>query len=169
MPGPVKTEPKETLAEKARRASYAESQNPHRHPLPQPLQAQSMYPHHPLLSNTPLQSSSSWQSEFSPVSTGNSLNGMLSGSLPPPRFPPEYPSMPGQTGLQSGALPQMYSGTPMRMTGSDQTVGSSSMGRGWSGGVFDYGLKKRACDQCNHSKVRCDCAEPCGESRVWSS
>ncbi|GMK56110.1 hypothetical protein CspeluHIS016_0211660 [Cutaneotrichosporon spelunceum] len=26
---------------------------------------------------------------------------------------------------------------------------------------LDLAIKKRACDQCNHSKVRCDCADPC--------
>jgi hypothetical protein len=58
----------------------------------------------------------------------------------------------------------------MRLTGSEQGMASSTMGRNtsmgaWPGLGFDFGFKKRACDQCNHSKVRCDFNDPCGESR----
>ena len=43
---------------------------------------------------------------------------------------------------------------------------------GVSQAAWDLGLKKRACDQCNHSKVRCDFGDPCGEcstSRLTSA
>jgi len=56
---------------------------------------------------------------------------------------------------------------PMRMSESDQ--GGAAMGRNSSSGSlnslgYEFGFKKRACDQCNHSKVRCDFSEPCRKS-----
>lgn len=42
---------------------------------------------------------------------------------------------------------------------------SSSMPNGSSMMGYELSVKKRACDQCNHSKVRCDFADPCGEYR----
>ncbi|ORX39256.1 hypothetical protein BD324DRAFT_321282 [Kockovaella imperatae] len=122
------------------------------------LQAQRMYPHHPLLANPdlqttgPLQNTTQW-------SNFTSLDGL--NSAPLTTAVPLTNVSPIQ-GIDTSA----YTGQmkfPMQFSTSDHGIGSSSMGRNSSSSSsisYDY-VKKRACDQCSHSKVRCDFAEPC--------
>lgn len=128
--------------ERARRASFDQAQPPQ-------LQAQRMYPNHPLLAGTP--PPMSWNAPGvnglvrSPVNTFN--NAMLG------------------TPTSAGFHPGLSS--PVRWPGADLGASSSAMLRnesGYASSSYDYGMKKRACDQCNHSKVRCDFAHPCSES-----
>lgn len=139
-------------------------------PQPPPqLQAQRMYPHHPLLAGTPqppqLQQQQSW--------LGGQGLGTITASSPPSLFNPFNPGP--STAGPATALPynpmlasqSPYAGVPMRISGSDQSTGSGgslSMGRSGSSSYgYEFGWKKRACDQCNQSKVRCDSQEPCRE------
>jgi hypothetical protein len=66
-----------------------------------------------------------------------------------------------------------YGGTDMLGTGSDLSEGFDMAGATGSMSTasmtmagYEPSYKKRACDQCNHSKVRCDFGEPCGMSYV---
>lgn len=130
-------------AERARRASFD-------YPHPPQLQAQRMYPNHPLLAETP--SPMAWNtpgpdgSVRSPLNTFN--NTMLGTPVNPAGFHP---------GIAS----------PVRWAGADLGTGSSAMARNessyTSSSYNEFGIKKRACDQCNHSKVRCDFSHPCSE------
>ena len=130
-------------AERARRASFD-------YPHPPQLQAQRMYPNHPLLAGTP--SPLAWTTPGpdglirSPVNTFN--NGMLGTPVNSAGFHP---------GLAS----------PVQWSGVDPVAGSSAMTRNessyTSSSYNEFGIKKRACDQCNHSKVRCDFGHPCSE------
>lgn len=126
--------------EAARRASF--SQAPH-------LQAQALFPHHPLLAGTP-----------SPLFVNTAgVNGVM-GS-PVNSYHPSVLGGPAAT--VNGFHHSMAS--PMTWSNSDMGASSSSMTRNESSlSSYDYGLKKKACDQCNHSKQRCDFAHPCGES-----
>ncbi|WWC58596.1 uncharacterized protein I303_101139 [Kwoniella dejecticola CBS 10117] len=144
------------------------------------LQAQRMYPHHPLLngqnpadpyqtqiqtwSNNPSQayattatmtnnlSSSPYAQTFANPVTGTGNPNAILGN-------PGYPSV---NNTMSGEEPP-FTAAPMRITGSEQ--GYSSIGQvplsNPNGILYEWGFKKRACDQCNHSKVRCDFADPC--------
>lgn len=112
-----------------------------------------MYPNHPLLVGNPL--SANWDM--------TNFNDMSRSPIPQTYPNPAYA---GMANPYAGPSYQSAIPIPMRPTGSDQGLGSSAMGRnssGLSGMSFDLGYKKRACDQCNHSKVRCDFADPCGE------
>jgi len=131
-------------------SQQATQQYQQQQPQAQPqLQAQSMYPNHPLLVDTP--PAAQWAPSpnnmiGSPIDTY--VNPLLSG-----------------TGSSTGFHPGVA--TPMRWSSSDMGASSSSMNRygsGGSSGSYDYGPKKRACDQCNYSKVRCDSGQPCSES-----
>lgn len=133
----------------ARRSSVDHSQ-------PQ-LEAQSMYPRHPLLNVVPRQG---WfgNDNVNPtdIPLSNVSHAVKSTSLP---------SVIGNT-VHANEFAQQYTSSSMRVMGSDQGYGSSSMGRDSSLGSLsnpgnDFGSKKRACDQCNHSKVRCDFSDPC--------
>lgn len=128
--------------ESARRASFGQ------HP-PQ-LQAQAMYPNHPLLAGTP--PPMPWATAGVNGMTGSPINHFqhpMLGSTPNPA-----------TGFHMGMAPSMT------WSATDMGVSSSSMGRNDSGlsSQYEYGVKKRACDQCNHSKVKCDCGHPCSKS-----
>ncbi|WVF70578.1 hypothetical protein IAT40_005370 [Kwoniella sp. CBS 6097] len=143
-------------AGQAREKPRAQSFN---QPQPQ-LQAQRMYPHHPLLaasgpinpsiqaqtwSNNPSQAyaSTAGMSNFvNPVAGTGNPQAILGNPLNPPTFDPPFTAQ------------------PMRITESDQGY-SSSINIPPTGITYEWGFKKRACDQCNHSKVRCDFAEPC--------
>jgi hypothetical protein len=118
------------------------------------LQAQRMYPNHPLLNSaSPHVSSNQW------FPTSASMNNVY-GS-PVDTFVNPILSAPPTGGFHIGR-----SGS-MRVSPSDVGPSSSSMGRGESGssvGSYDYPHKKKACDQCNHSKVKCDVTQPCRES-----
>jgi type II secretory pathway pseudopilin PulG len=118
------------------------------------LQAQRMYPNHPLLNSTspnvPLQQ---WVPTSAPMTD-------MYGS------PIDTYSNPILSAPPAGGFDIGRSGS-MRMSSSDMGASSSSMGRMESGssvGSYDYGYKKKACDQCNHSKVKCDFTYPCGKS-----
>ena len=129
------------------------------------LPAHQLYPHHPLLANSPRAAISGlggmgvgaggWQlggaqpgvNGYTGTSDYNAYGTAMMGNANP------YNGMP-------------LTATPMRMSGSEQGMTSGAMGRAGSGNYLgmsiDYGTKKRACDQCNHSKVRCDFNDPCG-------
>ncbi|ORY33028.1 hypothetical protein BCR39DRAFT_520803 [Naematelia encephala] len=134
------------------------------------LQAQSMYPHHPLLTNTPATLTTPWTSSFPPAGVEGQppTNVLPSYSMPTTVLPAPSGHSPATGQLPYNPLYAVgdgynpgFSATPMRLTGSDQSLGSSGMGRGYSGTGYEFGYKKRACDQCNHSKVKCTCEEPC--------
>ena len=123
------------------------------------LQAQSMYPHHPLLANPDLQTAPP-HPQTSPQWDGYNMNqsvpGPLTSSVPLLGTVPNMPVM-------DQSMQNQFK-FPMRFSESDQGAGSSFMGRVQNGSSPNYEyVKKRACDQCSHSKVRCDFAEPCRE------
>ncbi|WVQ85554.1 hypothetical protein IAT38_007720 [Cryptococcus sp. DSM 104549] len=171
------------------------------------LQAQRMYPHHPLLVNAapshqhhpthpthahpsqhPQQAhhaqhpqhAQSWNANPSQAfaATAGMVNHL---SMSPPFQPVIIDPLTGtamgsstSTGGQFPAPPVFdppFTAQPMRMSGSDQGFG----GPGGPGGqpgygdaqgqglqvMYEWGFKKRACDQCNSSKVKCDSGEPC--------
>ncbi|WVQ97346.1 hypothetical protein IAU59_004457 [Kwoniella sp. CBS 9459] len=138
--------------EKPRAQSFSQAQ-------PQ-LQAQRMYPHHPLLassnftdpsvqaqtwSNNPAQAyaSTAGMSNFvNPAAGTGNPQAILGNPLNPPTFDPPFTAQ------------------PMRITESDQGY-TSAINVPPTGITYEWGFKKRACDQCNHSKVRCDFADPC--------
>ncbi|WVN90308.1 uncharacterized protein L203_105544 [Cryptococcus depauperatus CBS 7841] len=132
------------------------------------LQAQKMYPHHPLFAPRAPQSQ---------VQTLNSWNLNPSGSFVataemalPPMYGTNLPrpainsttnlvgvnsTFPTQTMLDTPLVAQ-----PMRLSGSDQ-LGYKSGSQLSAHIPYDWGAKKRACDQCNLAKVKCESAEPC--------
>lgn len=124
---------------------------PQAHPPPGPhlpehtaFQAQRMYPNHPLLQQNTANSQPWAQSfslghanQFATDPMGN-LNIMTSNFSAP-------------IGSEMSPVSQTF----------DPSLTNPAPPLG-----LDLAAKKRACDQCNHSKVRCDCAEPCGEFRV---
>lgn len=138
---------------------------PPQQPAQPPLQAQRMYPHHPLLAGTPPTMTvpmGSWPSSPPTNMMGMSMPNFSAQYVPSPNMMPQTIGPNGYVTFQPP-----FTAMPMRMSGSDQ--GNSMMGRagsmGTTGGLsnmgYEFGFKKRACDQCNHSKVRCDFAEPC--------
>jgi hypothetical protein len=147
-------------------------------PSQPPLQAQSMYPHHPLLAGTP----HGWTSNPPPPAIPRfSQTTGFDGIIPPsfsnpfevtqqPMNIPMYENPMYDVGPSTFTVP--IDAPSMQISGSDNSLSSSSMGRaasGTSGMGYEYGLKKRACDQCNQSKVRCDFVEPCRRSRLTLS
>ncbi|WOO78567.1 Cell wall integrity transcriptional regulator CAS5 [Vanrija pseudolonga] len=128
-------------------------------PDPTLFQAQRMYPNHPLLqtNNVPV-----WSSGHLDLGGSTGLNLADSYGLPL-----------DLGALSSQAFSQSYGSAPMRLSGSDQgIVPSAYASTGATGGLasrgFELSMKKRACDQCNHSKVRCDFAEPCARCSTRS-
>lgn len=95
------------------------------------LQAQRMYPNHPLLAGTP----QPVQQPGTPVSWDLNALGTMPYSF-------------------NGLKPEQQGMTSVAMGRHGSLSSLSSLG-------FEFGFKKRACDQCNHSKVRCDFQEPC--------
>jgi len=101
------------------------------------------------------------------------MGHVVSPSFASPYYPGYSPAMSGgmgQTLVPNGLAPSFqppFTAVPMHLSGSEQGyMGASPMGRHSSAGSlnsvgYEFGFKKRACDQCNHSKVRCDFAEPC--------
>ncbi len=130
-----------------RRSSFSQVQ-PH-------LQAQSMYPHHPLLGGAP---GLGW--------TSNGTAGI--NGVTPPHFsnPISSSALPGaiDNPMYANGFTPPFTAVPMRPSGSEH--GCSSMGRGQSLSSMgsEFGYKKRACDHCNQSKVRCDFSDPCRAS-----
>lgn len=123
------------------------------------LPAHQLYPNHPLLANSPRTATSNlgmnaWQ--YGGTQPG--VNGFTGTGADYSTFNANL------MGGHSYGMP--FTATPMRLTGSEQGM-TSGMGRVNSGNYLgmsiDYGTKKRACDQCNHSKVRCDFNDPCGK------
>lgn len=129
--------------ERARRASFDQVQPPQ-------LQAQRMYPNHPLLAGTP--PPMSWN--------GPGLNGIVRSPVDT-FMNPMLATPTASTSFQPGLT------SPVRWPGADLGASSSAMMHSESAcpsSSYDYSMKKRACDQCNHSKVRCDFAHPCSTS-----
>ncbi|KAL7421048.1 hypothetical protein Q5752_003932 [Cryptotrichosporon argae] len=120
------------------------------------LQAQRMYPNHPLLqqpqtawSTHPLSDYTAHmpvQSKFSLPLTNTALGSQEAAYAQAYNIP--------------GVLAPPFSSAPMRSGSSDQGAGPALASSMPSFG-FDLGPKKRACDLCNHSKVRCDFNTPC--------
>ncbi|WWC86212.1 uncharacterized protein L201_001085 [Kwoniella dendrophila CBS 6074] len=167
---------------KPRSASFNQTTQSLPHPQ---LQAQSMYPHHPLLTNpsnavfnpqvqnqtwstnpsqayattaamtSTLSSSPYGQAAFVNPATGTGNPNAILGM-------PAYTTNPNNVNTVPTFNPP-FTAAPMKITGSEQ--GYSSIGQvpvhNSNGILYEWGFKKRACDQCNHSKVRCDFADPC--------
>ena len=140
-------------------------------PQPPPLQAQSMYPHHPLLAGGPLGASvNPWPNSPPHMAYGGGDMHMSSLTQPymlAPGHPLPHQTV-GMNGLVNLRMPSDESMTGL--TGSEHDASATSpiarsqpMGSLNSLG-YEFGFKKRACDQCNHSKVRCDFGSPCRES-----
>lgn len=150
----------EAAAVRERSKSESLNQQPH-------LQALRMYPHHPLLASRPVQpsiASDSWNTNPSGSFAAAGMTAMTAISPPfdstPQRLGGNFQTFQGQPFLV-GQLPNdpPFTGQPMRLSGSDQGMKTAD---GHSASVlYEWGVKKRACDQCNHSKVRCDFADPC--------
>lgn len=147
----------EAAAVRERSKSESVNQQPH-------FQALRMYPHHPLLASRPVQpsiASNSWNSN-----PGGSFAAAGMMAMSPPFDPTiqrpggniqPYQVQPFLVGQLPNDLP--FTGQPMRLSGSDRGMKATDV---HSASVFyECGMKKRACDQCNHSKVRCDFANPC--------
>lgn len=129
------------------------SRPPLHHPAPPPamvmpgappehaaFQAQRMYPNHPLLQQNGA-SSQLWTQPAFTLGNGHQFGTDAMGNLV---MPVAFSSMgPEPVNPHASFDPQLAQSAP-------------HMG-------LDLAVKKRACDQCNHSKVRCDCADPCGE------
>lgn len=120
------------------------------HPEHTAFQAQRMYPNHPLLQqnggNTQLWAQQAFALQFGTDPMGN-VNVM--------------PGVPGTFVGPAGAADV----STITQTTFDPSLANPAPPLG-----LDLAIKKRACDQCNHSKVRCDCAEPCGEfhdKQMW--
>lgn len=117
------------------------------HPEHTAFQAQRMYPNHPLLQPNG-GNSQLWAAQQSfalghPAPYGTNTLGNMNVQ-----------------GMQGFAAPMSVGGMDVLTSGTfDPTLPNSVPQLG-----LDLAVKKRACDQCNHSKVRCDCAEPCGMS-----
>lgn len=132
-------------------------------PEPTAYQAQRMYPNHPLLQQ---QNATGWAS---------GAYDLGSQQYAAPLGHSDQMGMQQGGGLSYSQSP--YVSTAMRLSGSDQggtmtfapTAFATSLPNTFHGSHqpsavgFEPFVKKRACDQCNHSKVRCDFAEPCGE------
>ncbi|WWD17931.1 hypothetical protein CI109_102376 [Kwoniella shandongensis] len=167
VPKPIDSQAEQSpVREKPRAASLSQQ------PQQAQLQAHSMYPHHPLLTGTATQSvqAQTWNANpsqafattagmtnFSSSIYGQTFVNPVSGTGNPNAIlgNPPFPAVP--------TFDPPFTAAPMRMSGSDQGYGP--MGRNsspnLSGITYEWGFKKRACDQCNHSKVRCDFADPC--------
>jgi len=123
------------------------------------LQAQRMYPNHPLLNST---SSPVPPIQWFPTPAPMTMNSFYSSPI-------DTYSNPILSAPPAGGFDIGRSGS-MRMSPSEMGASSSSMGRMESGssvGSYDYGYKKKACDQCNLSKVKCDFTYPCGQSLFY--
>lgn len=109
-------------------------------PVHAAFQAQRMYPNHPLLQQN-ANNAQLWVQPTFTLGHGNQFGTDAMGNLVmPASFGPMGPD---PVNPHASFDPQLAQAAP-------------HMG-------LDLAVKKRACDQCNHSKVRCDCAEPCGE------
>ncbi|WWC66360.1 uncharacterized protein I206_100261 [Kwoniella pini CBS 10737] len=143
------------------------------------LQAQRMYPHHPLLTDPNISNPSqsqmqTWSNNPSQAfATTSAMTAGLSSSpygqtLVNPVTATGNPNaiLGNPTHVGGNSMPVFdppFTAAPMKITGSEQ--GYSSIGQvpitNANGIMYEWGFKKRACDQCNHSKVRCDFADPC--------
>ncbi|WVQ62243.1 uncharacterized protein L199_000382 [Kwoniella botswanensis] len=165
------------VRDKPRSASFNQQ------PQPQ-LQAQRMYPHHPLLAGSSSSTSSTGPMQVQTWSTnpsqafattagmtnlssspyGQTFVNPVTGTGNPNAIlgNPTYPANHSNNDMLPPFDPP-FTAAPMKITGSEQ--GYSSIGHvplnNSSGILYEWGFKKRACDQCNHSKVRCDFADPC--------
>ena len=135
------------------------------------LQAQRMYPHHPLLADATLpivQPRPQWNNMafntmqgMAGLSGVNPVNQMpFAGTMPMPMQMPQPISPTAQHRTDIGPP---FTALPMRMTESDNGIGSSAAKPMQTS--FELGYKKRACDHCNSSKVKCNGTDPCRESR----
>lgn len=176
------------VGEKPRRSSFADVDTHQRQQTAAQFQAEQMYPHHPLLGGPevpPLMSEGGWidspmQSAMMPGGPSGSpagpsfINPFTSNANATVSLPVSATQTPVMMSL-SGSPNSMnlyatqanlagpYSALPMRVTGSEQGLASPNR---WQGGyamspTWEWGYKKRACDNCNQSKVRCDNGDPC--------
>lgn len=122
-------------------------------PEPTPYQAQRMYPNHPLLQ----QNNNAWIPRMDMNGDPNAMAFGPAGGIPD-----------GKGGLLDPSLAFMSYGMPMQGVPGQENqlynVGPGGVMAMQSNMGYEIPVKKRACDQCNHSKVRCDFAEPCGKS-----
>lgn len=129
-------------------------------PEPTPYQAQRMYPNHPLLQQNHPASWSATQLDLG-AGAGGTTYGV---DIPATQLGSLDSHSAISFGHPFGATTMHYSGSEHGSSTSPVAFGSS-MPSSLSSLGFESSLKKRACDQCNHSKVRCDFAEPCGKRR----
>ncbi|RXK38451.1 hypothetical protein M231_04216 [Tremella mesenterica] len=141
----VSDSPVEPEPESSRRASFDQPG----------LQAQRMYPNHPLLANPPQPSqvlpfgAAGWTSGQMSIGPSGDLNHLM-------------PDLSVGMGFQGGALGSHFSGLKPEQQGMTSVpMGRNGSLSSLSSVGYEFGFKKRACDQCNHSKVRCDFQEPC--------
>lgn len=122
-------------------------------PEPTPYQAQRMYPNHPLLQ----QNNNAWIPRMDLNGDPNAMAFGPTGGIPD-----------GKGGLLDPSLAFMPYGMPMQAVPGQEnhlySVGPGGVMSMQGNMGYEIPVKKRACDQCNHSKVRCDFAEPCGKS-----
>ncbi|WVQ71202.1 hypothetical protein IAR50_000727 [Cryptococcus sp. DSM 104548] len=148
--------------ERSRSESHVIQQQQQQQPQ---LQAQRMYPHHPLLAGGPVGpapavSQNSWNTN--PSGSVGTL-GMMTMS-PQPQYNssagrpmPVHPPVHNATYPLQTTFDPPFTAQPLNMSAPVE-----SQPRVPSQGVYEWDAsKKRACDQCNHSKVRCDFADPC--------
>lgn len=122
-------------------------------PEPTPYQAQRMYPNHPLLQ----QNHNVWAPRLD-------LNVDRSSMA----FGPAGVSSDNKGALLDPSLAYMAPyGMPLSVIPGQESqsynIGPSGIMPMQHNMGYEIPVKKRACDQCNHSKVRCDFSEPCGE------
>ncbi|KAL1407519.1 hypothetical protein Q8F55_006952 [Vanrija albida] len=150
---PPAAQPVATRINGAPAATLLPTSVPHAPTGPDPtlFQAQRMYPNHPLL-----QTNNAW-------STGHLDLAGTGLSMADYALPLGDHLGAGTLGGHSGlSFTQPYGSAPMRLSGSDQgIIPSAYSAGGLASRGFELSMKKRACDQCNHSKVRCDFADPC--------
>lgn len=112
-----------------------------------------MYPNHPLLQ----QNNNAWIPRMDMNGDPNAMTFGPAGGIPD-----------GKGGLLDPSLAFMSYGMPTQGLPSQENqfynVGPGGVMTMQGNMGYEIPVKKRACDQCNHSKVRCDFAEPCGQS-----
>jgi len=142
---------------------------------PTAYQAQRMYPNHPLLQQGPNGAAAWGTAGLNLTGAGVANFNMGLGGTTVAHLPSDVigsvgnATAPGITLLHPFAGPPMYAPsdtTHLIPAAYDLATSLPNLNGSHPVTTFGYELntKKRACDQCNHSKVRCDFADPCGTS-----
>jgi hypothetical protein len=118
-------------------------------PEPTVFQAQRMYPNHPLLNP------GGGGGGFAAVDFNFGMGGLPADVIPHPHHH-QLAGMPFFGAGAGGGYAVMAA--PASAYDLASTVPHPLL----SAAGYELSTKRRACDQCNHSKVRCDFADPCG-------